>query len=305
MTDVYVRHRLSVLLIEDDSGDAALFKEMVGEEQRDIDVAVASRLAEGLDRLRHLSPDVVFLDMNLPDISGLAAISSILQAAPEVPIVVLTGMADDELGMEAVKMGAQDYLVKGEADGHLLMRAARYAVERKKLELALRHANEKLALLATTDTLTGICNRLKFDGELDVEMDRARRYHVPLSLIMFDIDHFKLINDNHGHQAGDRVLRMVADLVSGNIRNTDWIGRWGGEEFMVLAPHKDLEAAARFAEKLRALIELHNYGGLGITASFGVTLFQETDTAESLTARVDKALYRAKQNGRNRVEREG
>jgi len=294
---------LRFLLVEDDAGDATLFTEMIREQQRKIDVTVVSRLSEARGLLRELRPDVVFLDINLPDSAGLPTITAILDAALEIPIVVLTGLDDEETGMAAVKMGAQDYLVKGEADGKMLLRAARYAVERKKLELQLKQANEKLGKLATTDALTGICNRMKFDAELDVEMDRARRYQVPLCLVMFDIDHFKLINDTRGHQTGDQVLKMLADLVSINIRSTDWFGRWGGEEFMVLAAHKDLEEAARFAGKLRELVADFAFGkGLHITASFGVTEFRPDDTPEVFTNRVDEAMYRAKKNGRNRVE---
>lgn len=294
---------LRILLVEDDAGDATLFVEKIREKRRDVVVTVVSRLSDALSLLRELRPDVVFLDMNLPDSAGLPTIDTLQHAALEIPIVVLTGLEDEEIGMAAVKMGAQDYLVKGEADAKMLLRAARYAVERKKLELELKRTNEKLSLLATTDPLTGISNRLKFNAELDVEMDRARRYRVALCLIMFDIDYFKRINDTHGHHAGDRVLKEMAGLVSDNIRSTDWFGRWGGEEFLVLATHKNLEEAAQFAEKLRELIDAFTFnGGLHVTVSFGVTEFKPDDTIEAFTNRVDEALYKAKKNGRNRVE---
>jgi len=305
LNDTFSGHAsaLCLLLVEDDAGDAALFTEMIREQRRKINVAVASRLSEAVGLLRELRPDVVFLDMNLPDSAGLSTITAIQNAALEIPIVVLTGLADEETGMAAVKLGAQDYLVKGEADGKMLLRAARYAIERKKLELQLKQANEKLGKLATTDALTGICNRMKFDSELDVEMDRARRYQVPLCLVMFDIDYFKKVNDTHGHQTGDRVLTMMAGLVTTNIRSTDWFGRWGGEEFMVLATHKNLEEATRFAGKLRELVAGFDFGKeLHVTASFGVTEFKPDDTPEVFTNRVDEAMYRAKKNGRNRVE---
>lgn len=294
---------LCILLVEDDREDATLFTEMIREQPRKVSVSVVSRLSDALGFLRELRPDVVFLDMNLPDSVGLPTITAMQDAAFEIPIVVLTGLDDEETAMGAVKMGAQDYLVKGETDGKMLLRAARYAVERKKLELQLKQANEKLSRLATTDPLTGTCNRLKFDAELDVEMARARRYQVPLCLIMFDIDYFKRINDTRGHQVGDRVLTMMADLVATNIRSTDWFGRWGGEEFMVLATHQDLAEASRVAEKLRELVAGFAFGrDLHVTASFGVTEFKPDDTIEAFTNRVDEALYRAKKHGRNRVE---
>jgi diguanylate cyclase (GGDEF)-like protein len=294
---------LSILLVEDDAADAALFLELVREQPRKVSVSVAARLSDAVRLLRELRPEVVFLDMNLPDSAGLPTIIAIQTAALEIPIVVFTGLDDEETGMAAVKMGAQDYLVKGEADGKMLLRAAWYAVERKKLELQLKQANEKLGRLAATDPLTGIYNRLKFNAELDLEMDRARRYQVPLCLIMFDLDYFKRINDTHGHQAGDQVLKKIADLVSANIRSTDSFGRWGGEEFMVLVTHKNLEAAAYIAEKLRELVAAFAFGGdLHVTSSFGVTQLRPDDTLEVFTNRADEALYRAKQQGRNRVE---
>ncbi len=135
-------------------------------------------------------------------------------------------------------------------------------------------------------------------------MKRARRYDLPLSLIMFDIDHFKKVNDTWGHQAGDDLLTTLSVYVSANIRDTDMLARWGGEEFMLIAPNTGVEAAGLLAEKLRVLIECGNFGEVGrITCSFGVAQFQPGDTAEDFTGRADAAMYAAKQGGRNRAER--
>ena len=158
--------------------------------------------------------------------------------------------------------------------------------------------------MATHDRLTGAWNRRRFDELLAREMKRAHRYDLPLSLIMFDIDHFKKVNDIWGHQAGDDLLAVLSVYVSANIRDTDLLARWGGEEFMVIAPNTGVEAAGRLAEKLRVLIEGGNFGEVGrITCSFGATQFQPGDTAEDFTGRADAAMYAAKQGGRNRVER--
>jgi diguanylate cyclase (GGDEF)-like protein len=166
---------------------------------------------------------------------------------------------------------------------------------------------EKAALeqQATTDSLTGIYNREKFDDSLNLEIDRAKRYGSPLSLIMFDIDYFKQVNDTHGHQVGDLVLVNLAQLIAKNIREHDIFARWGGEEFMILAPNIPLESAQQMASKLRALVEDTLFPVVGrLTISLGVTPFREDDTPRSLTKRVDDALYRAKRGGRNRVETE-
>lgn len=167
-------------------------------------------------------------------------------------------------------------------------------------ELLIKRLDES----ATHDPLTGVWNRRQFDELLLREMARARRYQQPLSLIMFDIDHFKNVNDIHGHLAGDDLLVALSVYVSGNIRDTDTVARWGGEEFMLITPNTDLAEAARLAEKLRALIERGDFGAIGrVTCSFGVTQFQVGDTSDDFTSHADTAMYAAKHNGRNRVER--
>jgi diguanylate cyclase (GGDEF)-like protein/PAS domain S-box-containing protein len=168
--------------------------------------------------------------------------------------------------------------------------------ERKKLE-------EKLGRLATTDALTGLCNRHRFNELLEQEVARARRYHAPLSLIMFDLDYFKNINDTYGHAVGDQVLQAVAEIIRKNIRATDWVGRWGGEEFMVLCPEATEKDAVFTAEKLRGLVENHTFETVKtITVSCGVTRFKAHDSVDTFVSRADDGLYRAKEKGRNIVE---
>ena len=161
----------------------------------------------------------------------------------------------------------------------------------------------QLKQLATTDSLTGICNRRRFDEVLTNEIDRAARYSSPLSLILFDIDHFKRINDSFGHQTGDRVLIQLALVVGGAIRSTDLFARWGGEEFVVLMPGSSLNASRLLAEKLRLLLEQQSFADVGqVTCSFGVTDHTPGDDVDALMKKVDQCLYRAKASGRNRVE---
>lgn len=162
---------------------------------------------------------------------------------------------------------------------------------------------EEIRLLATTDSLTGIINRREFTRILKNEMDRAKRYGIPLSLVMYDLDFFKRINDNFGHDVGDDVLQTVVQLVNKHIRGVDVAARWGGEEFMVLMPQSDLAAARSAAEKLRQAIAQHRFDKVSsVTVSFGVTKFVPQDDIHSLLKRVDDALYQAKMRGRNRVE---
>lgn len=174
--------------------------------------------------------------------------------------------------------------------------------EIKQRESLLQEANERLAVLAATDPLTGVFNRLSFSASLAKEEERFRRYGLPFSLIMLDIDHFKQINDRYGHHTGDDVLRQFARLVSGNIRQNDILARWGGEEFMILLPNNRLAEASALAEKLRRLIERQEFDQAGaVRASFGVAEFRAADTGESFIGRADHALYQAKAEGRNRV----
>ncbi len=167
-----------------------------------------------------------------------------------------------------------------------------------------RLESEKRGLIykASIDHLTGAMNRMSFQEFLSEEMKRATRYGSHLAVAMFDIDDFKSINDRLGHDAGDRVLTELVKLVAANIREHDRLARWGGEEFMLLAPGCGPEEMAKLSEKLRALIESGQPGGIGrVTCSFGVTDFSPDDTGTDLLRRADEALYLAKRRGKNRV----
>ncbi len=166
-----------------------------------------------------------------------------------------------------------------------------------------RHAEEELRRLATTDKLTAAYNRIKFEEIIEREIERVKRYNQPLSMIMFDIDHFKKINDTYGHGAGDYVLKTIADIVRETIRKLDYLIRWGGDEFMIISSETNLEKAHLLAERIREITERYKFDNIGtLTVSFGVTEFKEVDTEESFIRRTDNAMYSAKEKGRNRVE---
>jgi len=166
----------------------------------------------------------------------------------------------------------------------------------------LERKNAKLESLATSDGLTGLRNRHALELKLDDELERASRYKVPLSAILFDVDNFKRVNDTWGHQAGDEVLRRMAGLTSAMVRQPDDLFRWGGEEFLLVAPHTGMAGASALAEKLRAAVEAENFPAVGtVTASFGVAEWKPGEDCDAWFKRVDRALYRAKNTGRNRV----
>jgi diguanylate cyclase (GGDEF)-like protein len=169
--------------------------------------------------------------------------------------------------------------------------------------LRLQELARDLGLQATTDALTGLPNRLKFDQALANEMSRAERYQTPLSLVLYDVDHFKKVNDTYGHQVGDKVLTQLSRFVPNLLRNTDFLARWGGEEFVILIPGAEGSMAFQAAEKLRDAIRQVVFDEVGtVTCSFGVTQYAVGDTAAGFISRADDALYRAKISGRNRVE---
>jgi len=171
--------------------------------------------------------------------------------------------------------------------------------QRTKAENAAKEAKR----IAITDRLTGLFNRLKLDEALKNELQRCQRNGHPFAVVMLDIDFFKDVNDTHGHQVGDRVLTGVAGILQKQVRETDIVGRWGGEEFLIICPSTELQGALSVAEKLRTKIEAHTFPKVGTkTVSFGVTVWCQDDTIEGIIARADQALYRAKDKGRNRVE---
>jgi diguanylate cyclase (GGDEF)-like protein len=168
--------------------------------------------------------------------------------------------------------------------------------KRKQLELEL----EKLA---TTDRLTQVFNRTKFHEVIKKELERAKRYSHSLSMIMFDIDHFKKVNDTYGHTVGDYVLQTLTQIVKENLREIDYLVRWGGEEFIIITPETDIEKAEVLAERIRKGTENYIFDQVGaITISLGVAQLKKDDTEDTFIKRVDDAMYLAKQKGRNRVE---
>lgn len=165
--------------------------------------------------------------------------------------------------------------------------------------------NKQLRQLSITDQLTGLYNRLHLDNIFLAEIQKAKRYERPFSIIVLDFDHFKNINDNHGHQAGDSVLIELAKVLKAYVRTTDTPGRWGGEEFLIICPETTLSGALQLAENLRAIIEKRTFNIIvNTTSSFGIATFRPGDSEELMMERADSALYRAKELGRNRVETE-
>lgn len=166
----------------------------------------------------------------------------------------------------------------------------------------LKEKNKQLERISQTDHLTGLFNRLKTDAVIKAEVARAERYGGSFCVMLFDIDHFKAVNDNCGHQIGDKVLIEISNLVRTNIRESDILGRWGGEEFMLVTPEMDIGGAEKLANKLRLLVQDHIFPNqIDITVSFGVAEYKMGDSPDALLNTADKMLYKSKEAGRNRV----
>lgn len=181
-------------------------------------------------------------------------------------------------------------------NGRLFIEVQESANEKDLMALELRK-------LANTDGLTGVFNRSKIEQTLTIEVLRSRRYKHPLSIILADIDHFKQVNDTYGHNVGDQVLAGIAGIMKQHVREVDTVGRWGGEEFLIVCPETTAEGAKKLAEKLRKKIEKHHFKEVGIkTVSMGVAQIDSDDWDEDMVKRADRNLYRAKKAGRNRVE---
>ena len=167
----------------------------------------------------------------------------------------------------------------------------------------LLEKNKRLELLSISDSLTGLYNRLRLDQVLEDELNRCKRSGKPFCLVLLDVDHFKAVNDTYGHQVGDQVLVDIAGLLTRTKRVVDVVGRWGGEEFLVICPDAEIDGGFVIAEKLRLAIAEHAFPVVGHkTGSFGVAACNQHDTVGSVIGRADAALYRAKGNGRNRVD---
>ncbi len=232
-----------------------------------------------------------------PELSAQGLLHPLLNGSAELIANLWQNMQEGEVSLEATLGEATYELHISYVQEVGLIRIYVLDISQRK------RAEEEIKHLATTDSLTGIANRGAFSAILTGEVERAKRYGTPLALAMYDLDYFKRVNDTFGHDVGDYVLRAVTDLVKQNIRATDVVARWGGEEFLVLMPQMDMRGAGKAAEKLRQAIAGHHFDKVSeLTASFGVVVFDAQDDQNSLLKRVDDALYRAKQQGRNRVE---
>jgi two-component system cell cycle response regulator len=295
-----------ILIIEDRPESVAWFANALSSSH---DVAAVDSFEEAVVRVRGGDYDLIVVSLGLRGFDGLRLCSQ-LRSLPEgrhVPILVLVSDGDRRKLSQALDMGVNDYLTRP-VDKNELVARVRTQLRKKRYADRLRH-NVQLSLeMAITDQLTGLHNRRYMARHLDTLISNAQKSGRPLAFLIMDIDYFKSVNDSHGHDIGDEVLREFANRISANVRGIDLACRYGGEEFVVVMPDTDMSFASMVAERLRRSVESSAFEisrdpkKLNVTISIGIAASEgEKDTAEALLHRADQALYRAKRDGRNRV----
>lgn len=294
--------RWTALVVDDARSTAApLVREL---EDAGARVLTAGTVAEAVNLILEGVPDVAIVDVELPGESGLGVLEHLRLEGGQTPVLLLSLKDDASARAQAFARGCDDYLVKPVTPAELVARVRRRLELHSTLVLAKGEA-ARLHALAVTDGLTQVANHRHFQDRLKEEFRRAQRYDDPLALILVDLDHFKNVNDNFGHQVGDEVLAAMARCLEAAVRETDFIARYGGEEFAVLLPKTHLAGALTVAERVcHEMLKLKaGPSGLKVTASFGVSGFpgRSVNTPEQLVRTADEALYKAKREGRNKI----
>lgn len=287
---------LTVLYVEDDEDARKLFTVFL---KRITGVLItADDGKEGLAAYHAHHPHIIITDIQMPNMDGITMAREIRALNKSVPIIILTAFEEVDYLKSSINIGVDNYITKP-VDGNKL----------NEILLSCAHrllAEETLQYAASTDALTGLVNRRELISQFNAEKSKSERHGTPFSIIIADIDHFKMVNDTFGHIAGDRILKGVAHTLKSAVRVEDICGRWGGEEFLLILPETDLQAAAAVAEKLlsavRNLDTIWEGKHISVTISMGVGQFSPGLDMDQCIHQVDEALYRAKTNGRNRFE---
>jgi len=304
-----------ILVVDDHEDNIELLRARL--EARGYEVEGASDGQAALDAVQRTCPDLILLDVMMPKMDGMEVVKRLKanKGLPFIPVIMQTALDSTENKVEGLDAGADDYITKPinfaelEARVNSLLRIKTLQSDLAARERELSDLNDKLRLISLTDGLTEVENRRSLEMHLHEMWQHSMRLHEPIALIICDIDKFKLVNDNYGHQAGDSVLKEFAQLLKSEAREIDRVGRYGGEEFLLILSGTVLDAAVTFAERLREKVEGHTFsytgGTLRRTMSCGVAAspHPRVKDQEALLRAADDALYVAKETGRNRVVR--
>jgi two-component system cell cycle response regulator len=308
-------HKKKILVVDDHEDNVEVLRARL--ESRGYEVEGAMNGQEALDTVSRWCPDLVLLDVMMPDMDGLEVVRRLKAnpALPFIPVIMQTALDSTERMVAGLEAGADDYVTKPinfaelEARVRSLLRIKKLQQELSEREKELSEMNDKLLHISLTDGLTGVDNRRALEQRLHEMFEHSLRLHEPVSVVMCDIDHFKKVNDTYGHAAGDAVFKQFAGILKDEAREIDRVGRYGGEEFLLLLPGTVLDAAVTFAERLRQRVDGHTFsyegGTLNKTVSFGVASWPHPKITgrEAMLKAADDALYVAKETGRNRVVR--
>lgn len=295
-----------IVVAEDDDSTRAYVGQLLMSQGHDVRM-----VGTGSAAVEHASRgdvDLLLLDVMMPGVGGLEACRMIKAIAGDgfIPVILLTGKTDPGSRVEGLRIGADDYVCKPFDDRELLARVEAM-LRIKRQHDHVQEAKAKLEELAITDALTGLFNFRYLHTRLREEFKRAERYRDPLACAMIDIDEFKQINDSHGHDVGDAVLKEVARRIKTVVREIDVVTRYGGDEFLAMLPNTHFSGAVTVAHRLWSATRSHpiraSVGSLPVTVSVGVALYPSRDvrTKQELLRAADQALYTAKRDGRDRI----
>ncbi|HEX37583.1 MAG TPA: diguanylate cyclase [Candidatus Cloacimonetes bacterium] len=307
---------ITVLYVEDEHIILQSVKDILEGRVRKLFLATNGK--EALELFKEHMPDVIITDIKMPGIDGLDLLRAVKKIKPDTKLVILTAFGKKNYLMDAITIGVDKFILKPvEEKSYLnelkdlaqtikLEKQLKLEEERRiKAQEELEEANKRLSRLARTDPLTGLSNRRDIYDKLDYEIKRFERNDKPFSIAIGDIDEFKSINDNYGHDAGDFILFSIAHHMRAILRKQDIVGRWGGEEFIFIFPETNIEGAQIVAEKVRKAVEnkimIYKEFKISLTITIGVATYDQMQTITECIKKADTALYNGKQKGKNCV----
>ncbi len=295
-----------ILVVDDVPVNIRLLIDTLNEQNYEVRIAKSGPAA--LAAIEAEQPDLVLLDVQMPTMNGFQVCCRLkeLEETKDIPIIFISALDEIFDKVKAFQVGGIDYITKPFQQEEVVARVNTHLTLRR-LQLDLERKNEELIAMANTDPLTGISNRRFFFSLADRELAITTRSTQPLAILMFDVDHFKKVNDTHGHLAGDQVLIKISSLISATLRKSDVFARYGGEEFVILMPNTSEKDAANLSERVRNLIASEPIAAeekaIPVTISLGLATFLPDDQTSLvlLIDQADQALYIAKHDGRNRL----
>jgi len=295
----------TILIIEDEEDILTLLSRLL--ESEGYSILKARNGREGLKQFEKHSPALILTDIRMPTMDGVEVLRKVKAKESDTEVIVLTGHSDEATAIDSLRLGAYDYFCKPLEDIEVLVTAVARVLEKRDLELRNRSLVKQLEELSIKDPLTGLYNYRYLQKCLDEELERAQRYGHSFFILMIDADHFKDINDTHGHLFGDYVLKKLGELISAELRSTDRLFRYGGEEFLVIMNEISQEEVSKAICRQLATIRNHTFAFEGqtakVTVSMGGAFFpQDAESKMELIKAADQALYRAKDRGRDRFE---